>query len=98
MEDMCREISHFGKSGIAISGFTKEVGNFHGKIPGNDLSRPSVGTRGQDREPIGISGFDVSRILRTYVFFHRKVQNPDRRYDCGHIRGGRVNRESSLKG
>jgi hypothetical protein len=95
---MCREISHFRKSGIAISGVTKEVGNFHGKSPGNDLSCPSVGTRGQDREPIDISGFGVSRILRTYVFRHWKVRNPDRRYDCGHIRGGHVNHESSPEG
>ena len=44
----------------AISGVTKEVGNFHGKSLGNDLSHPSVGTHGRDRDPIGISGFDVS--------------------------------------
>jgi hypothetical protein len=56
---MCREISHFEKSGIAISGVTKEVGNFHGKSPGNDLSHPSVGTCGRDREAIDISGFGV---------------------------------------
>ena len=31
---------------IAISRVTKEVGNFHGKSSRNDLSRPSVGTRG----------------------------------------------------
>jgi hypothetical protein len=47
---------------------------------------------------IGKSGYGESQILRTYVFQHWKVQNPDRRYDYGHIRGGRVNHESIPKG
>ena len=34
MEDTCREISHFGKSGIAISGVLEQgIGTFHGGNP-----------------------------------------------------------------
>jgi hypothetical protein len=32
----------------------KRSGISMGKFPGTDLSRPSVGTRGQDQKPIGI--------------------------------------------
>jgi hypothetical protein len=47
---------------------------------------------------IGKSRFGESRILRTYVFRHWKVRNPDRRYDRGNIREGRVNHESIPEG
>jgi hypothetical protein len=43
------------------------------------------------------SRFGESRILRTCAFGHWEVQNSDRRYDYGHIRGGRVNHESSAE-
>jgi hypothetical protein len=42
----------------------------------------------------GASGFGESRILRTCAYGHGEVRNSDRRYDCGHIKGGRVNPES----
>jgi hypothetical protein len=33
-----------------------------GKFPGTDLNCPSVGTRGRDREPIGISNIWKARV------------------------------------
>jgi hypothetical protein len=40
----------------------KRSGISMGKFPGTDLSRPSVGTRGRDREPIGISEIWKARV------------------------------------
>jgi hypothetical protein len=43
------------------------------------------------------SGFEESRILWTCAFGPWEVRNLDKRYDCGHIKEGRVNHESSRR-